>query len=188
MRRGNRIFCEIDTVAGDLPFEFNTLRGAPGDVRTRSVSTCRIWSFLGATVSIFIKDTIIPGWSGHPNFTLDVGPQALRMLHCNMTASTLSGSLLFALEDLAAEVLHARRDLDLAQLATLCYCEMRPWARCADERRLAELSWALCIQRPPLDKAAFLGQIDLLIEELEHTCERAGLPDAADSLRHARMR
>ncbi|MBT2327001.1 hypothetical protein J7E62_32425 [Variovorax paradoxus] len=84
--------------------------------------------------------------------------------------------------------MHARRNLDLPHLATLCYCGIRPWARCADERRLAELSWALCTQRLPLDKAAFLGQIDLLIEELEHTCERAGLPEVAGSLRDARTR
>ena len=128
------------------------------------------------------------GWSGNPNFALVLGPQAAKMLHCNMITPTWSASLLLALEDLAAEVLHARRKLDLAYLGGLCYCEIRPWAGCADERRLAELSWALCIQGLPLDKVAFLSQIDLLIEELEHTCERAGLPDVAGSLRHARLR
>lgn len=134
-------------------------------------------------------DTLLlkPGWGGNSNLVLDLGAQASRMLHCNMTNSTCSHQLLLALEDLAAEVLHARRRLDLAQLATLCYCEIRPWARCADERLLAEMSWALCIQCLPLDKAAFLNQVDLLIEELEHTCERAGLPEVAGSLRHARV-
>lgn len=120
---------------------------------------------------------------------LDGGPQASKMLHCNMTTTPpWSDSLLLALEDLAAEVLHARRKLDLPHLATLCYCEVRPWARCADERCLAELSWALCTQSLPLDKTEFLSKIDFLIEELEHTCERAGLPDVAGSLRIARLR
>jgi hypothetical protein len=108
------------------------------------------------------------------------------MLHCSMTTSTLSASLLLALEDLAAEVLHARRKLDLPRLATLCYCEIRPWARCADERSLAEMSWALCTQSPPLNRVAFLSQVDSLIEELEHACERAGFADVAGSLRDAR--
>lgn len=108
------------------------------------------------------------------------------MLHCNMNYPALSDSLLLALEDLAAEMLRARRSLDLPRLATLCYCEVRPWARCANEQCLAELAWVLCTQRLPLDKAAFLSQIDLLIEELEQTCERAGMQDVAGALRLAR--
>ncbi|CAN7754558.1 hypothetical protein LJR175_006853 [Variovorax sp. LjRoot175] len=127
-------------------------------------------------------------WSEHPNFKLDDRSRAFRMLHCSMNTPALYGSLLLALEDLSAEVLHARRGLDLPRLAALCYCEIRPWARCADERRLAELSWALCTQRLPLDKAAFLNQIDLLIEELEQICERAGIQDVAGALRLVRMR
>ena len=121
------------------------------------------------------------------NFALDAHEQPLKMLHCSMISSTLSVGLFHALQDLAAEVLHARRDSDLPHLATLCYCEVRPWARSAGEQRLADLSWALCTQDLPLNRTIFLEQIDLLIEELEHTCKRAGLEEVSGLLRAARM-
>jgi hypothetical protein len=104
-----------------------------------------------------------------------------------MSNPDTTASLRFRLEDLAAEIAHARRRRDLGHLAALCYCEVRPWARHAGESRLADLSWALCIQQLPLDRTVFLAQIDCLIEELEQTCTRAGIEQAATSLRMARM-
>ena len=109
------------------------------------------------------------------------------MLHCNMSEPTMSVNLRICLEDLAAEIAHSRRRADLGHLAALCYCEVRPWARRAGEARLADLSWALYTQGLPLDKTAFLGQIDCLIEELEHVCLRTGIDQAATSLRQARL-
>jgi len=108
------------------------------------------------------------------------------MLHCNMNDESVTGQLRDRLEDLAAEIGHARKDMDLGHLAALCFCEVRPWARRAGERRLADLSWRLSIQALPLDKTAFLAQIDRLIEELEQACARAGIDMAAVTLRQAR--
>lgn len=108
------------------------------------------------------------------------------MLHCNMNNESVTGQLRIRLEDLAAEIEHARKRLDLGHLAALCYCEIRPWARRAGESELAELSWRLCTQQLPLDKTSFLAQIDHLIEELERACMRAGIEQAATSLRTAR--
>lgn len=108
------------------------------------------------------------------------------MVHCNMNDEAVTDPLRTRLEDLAAEIEHARRRLDLGHLAALCYCEIRPWARCAGESELADLSWKLCTQKLPLDRTSFLAQIDHLIEELEQTCMRAGIEQAANSLRIAR--
>ena len=108
------------------------------------------------------------------------------MLRCNMNDENVTGQLRDRLEDLAAEIGHARRRMDLGQLAALCFCEVRPWARCAGESRLADLSWRLAIQPLPLDRSQFLAQIDGLIEELEEACARAGVDTAANTLRHAR--
>ena len=108
------------------------------------------------------------------------------MLHCSMNDESVTDRLRDRLEDLAAEIGDARRRMDLGHLAALCYCEIRPWARRAGERRLADLSWRLSMQPLPLDRAAFLAQIDRLIEELEQTCARAGIEMAANTLREAR--
>ncbi|WP_157730721.1 hypothetical protein [Variovorax sp. HW608] len=103
-----------------------------------------------------------------------------------MNDENVTGQFRDRLEDLAAEIGHARRHMDLGHLAALCYCEVRPWARYAGESRLADLSWRLAIQPLPLDRAEFLAQIDGLIEELEEACMRAGVDTAANTLRRAR--
>jgi hypothetical protein len=76
-------------------------------------------------------------------------------------------SLHLGLEDLVGDVSHARKQHDLGRLATLCYCEVRRWARLAGEQRLADRSSALITQQPPADRRSFLNQVDELIEELE---------------------
>ena len=108
------------------------------------------------------------------------------MLHCTM--DTLSDSLLLGLDDLVADVSHARRSEDLGRLALLCYCELRPWARCAREERLAELTWALNTRAPPGSRALFLQRIDIVIQELEDICRRSGRTATAESLSAARRR
>jgi len=108
------------------------------------------------------------------------------MLHCSMNDPTVIDPLRDRLEDLAAEIGHARRDMDLGHLAALCYCEVRPWARRSGESTLADLSWRLSTQQLPLDRNTFLAQIDRLIEELEQACARAGIEKAATQLRLAR--
>jgi hypothetical protein len=108
------------------------------------------------------------------------------MLHCTM--DTLSDSLLLGLDDLAADVSHARRREDLGRLALLCYCDLRPWARCAREERLAELTWALSTRPPPASRALFLQRIDVVFQELENICRRCGRTATADLLLAARRR
>ena len=51
------------------------------------------------------------------------------MLHCNM--NTLPANP-WVLEDLLADLVHARRNQDLGRLALLAYCEVKSWARQTD--------------------------------------------------------
>ncbi|OUM03758.1 hypothetical protein A8M77_04405 [Variovorax sp. JS1663] len=106
------------------------------------------------------------------------------MLHCSM--ETLTEHLRTGLEDLAADVAHARRQEELGRLALLCFCEIRPWARRAEEECLAAKASAMSAQSVPTSRNAFLKRIDALIAELEQTCERAGLGESAANLRRAR--
>ncbi|WP_139237496.1 hypothetical protein [Variovorax sp. OV329] len=98
----------------------------------------------------------------------------------------LSERLRLSLEDLASDMAHARRSEQLGRLALLCYCEVRPWARSADEPRLADKAGALTTRSVPGSRTAFLGRIDALIIELEGACVRAGLEEEAAALMLAR--
>jgi hypothetical protein len=86
------------------------------------------------------------------------------MLRCNMTAAS---SLQLGLEDLLADLRHARRSGDLGRLALLSYCEVRRWAREAGNALLAEHVSELITGSPSVSREAFLGHIDKLILELE---------------------
>lgn len=86
------------------------------------------------------------------------------MLRRNMTAAL---SLQLGLEDLLADLRHARRSGDLGRLALLAYCEVRRWARDAGNSLLAEHAAELITGSPPVSREAFLGHIDELIHELE---------------------
>ncbi len=86
------------------------------------------------------------------------------MLHCNM--NTLS-NLHLGLEDLLAELRHARRQGDLGRLALIAYCEVRRWARQAGETELAENSSLMITRSPHSSREAFVAAIDDLIHELE---------------------
>ena len=107
------------------------------------------------------------------------------MLHCTM--EILSSNLLVGLEDLAADVAHARRHEDLGRLALLCYCELRPWARRAQEERLAELTWSMSQRAPASSRELFLQRVNAVIQELESVCRRAGRPQVADALHESRQ-
>jgi hypothetical protein len=95
-----------------------------------------------------------------------------------LNAISLPEGLRLGLEDLAGDLAYARRNSDLARLALLCYCEIRRWARLAGEEHLADLSGALVSEHPARDREAFLEQVDGVVIELEHVCERAGIHGA----------
>jgi hypothetical protein len=76
--------------------------------------------------------------------------------------------LQLGLEDLLGDLRHARRRGDLGRLALLLYCEVRRWARLADEQALAEHSSELITNCPHASREAFLTQVDELILELEN--------------------
>ncbi|MDM0022487.1 hypothetical protein [Variovorax saccharolyticus] len=95
-------------------------------------------------------------------------------------------NLMLGLDDLVAEVAHARRHETLGRLALLCYCELKPWARHAEEERLAQLAWALSTRGVPESRKLFLQRIDVVIQELEEVCRRSARTEAADLLLAAR--
>ena len=85
------------------------------------------------------------------------------MLHCNMNADF---TLQLGLEDLLADLRHARRGGDLGRLALLAYCEVRRWARKAGESDLAARSSNLITSSPHPSREVFLSGIDDLIAGL----------------------
>ena len=97
------------------------------------------------------------------------------MLHCNMTASTL---LQLSLDDLLADLRHARRQGELARLALLAYCEVRRWARQAGETEVAEHAAAMITETPYASRESFLAQVDGLICELDEVRSRFEPPGA----------
>jgi hypothetical protein len=86
------------------------------------------------------------------------------MLHCNMTTSL---SIQLGLEDLLADLHHARRHQELGRLALLAYCEVRSWARQAGESDISEHSTQIFTQDPCTSREDFLAKVDLLIAALE---------------------
>lgn len=86
------------------------------------------------------------------------------MLHCNMNTSL---AIQFGLEDLLADLHHARRNHDLGRLALLAYCEVRGWARQAGKPDIAESAMTMFTENPSVSKEEFLAKIDRLITTLE---------------------
>ena len=99
-----------------------------------------------------------------PGCSVSVASAKRLMLHCNMNAST---SRQLGLEELVADMRHARRQNDLGRLALLAYCEVRRWAREASEPDIAERSSLMMTGRPHASRAAFLEDVDALIAQLE---------------------
>lgn len=93
------------------------------------------------------------------------------MLHCNMKDTM---TLQLSLDDLLADLRHARRQDDLGRLALVAYCEARRWARQAGEQAIAEHSAAMFTAEPHASREAFLAQVDELMFALEQA--RARLP------------
>jgi len=81
------------------------------------------------------------------------------------------------LDDLLADLHHARRRGDLGRLAFLAYCDVRRWAREAGRPVLAEQATRLITDSPHHSREDFLSQIDQLIHSLESL-----QPPAASSL------
>jgi hypothetical protein len=75
--------------------------------------------------------------------------------------------LKLALEDVLADLWHARRAGDVGRLALLSYCEVRRWARIARHSGLAEHSRELFLSCPYSDRQDFLSAVDRLIAEME---------------------
>jgi hypothetical protein len=79
----------------------------------------------------------------------------------------LSESLRLGLEDLLADLWHARRTDDLGRLALLFFSDVRRWAQLAGKEGLAERASAMVLACPHASRAGFVSQVDLLIAELE---------------------
>ena len=90
------------------------------------------------------------------------------MLHCTMDTSDLKVSL----QDVLADLWHARREGDLGRLALLSYCDMRRWARIAHREGLAQRSRDLVLSCPHATRAHFLAEVDALISEAERALEQ----------------
>ena len=98
------------------------------------------------------------------------------MLHCNMHSSL---SLQLGLEDLLADLRHARRGGDLGRLALIAYCDVRRWARQAGEPAIADHAAAMFSGEPHASREAFLEAVDTLLFELVQAKSRRDERDAA---------
>jgi len=76
-------------------------------------------------------------------------------------------SLQLGLDDLLADMRHARRRGDLGRLALTAYCDVRRWARQAGESDIARQSMAMFTEKPHASREAFLDKVDLLLHDLE---------------------
>ena len=90
------------------------------------------------------------------------------MLHCNMDTRTVD----IELEDLLAELQHARRQRDLGRLALLAYCRAKHWARTTAHSEVARLATSMADDGPLPTREDFLAQIDRLIVVLERAAGR----------------
>lgn len=82
-------------------------------------------------------------------------------------------SIRLGLEDLLADLHHARKHTELGRLALLAYCEVRGWARQAGEAGIAEQSTNMFTTSPCVNKDEFLTKVDALIASLEQILETA---------------
>lgn len=82
-----------------------------------------------------------------------------------MSASGVS--LQLGLEDLLGDLHFAPKTGDLGRLALLAYCEVRRWARMAEEQELAKHSSQLINNIPLASRDEFMTKVDALIVELE---------------------
>jgi hypothetical protein len=73
----------------------------------------------------------------------------------------------WALDDLLADLCHARKRGDLGRMAFVAYCDVRRWAREEGRTVLADQAAGLITQSPHQSRELFLDQIDKLIAQLE---------------------
>lgn len=97
------------------------------------------------------------------------------MLHCNMDSRRVMNSQ-WDLDDLLADLHHARRRADLGRLAFVAYCDVRRWARGAGRDGLAEQASRIVTDSPHQSREEFLAQIDQLIASLEALQTAPGTP------------
>jgi hypothetical protein len=88
------------------------------------------------------------------------------MLHRNMEF-VMNMNRQWDLDDLLADLHHARKHGDLGRLAFVAYCDVRRWAREAGKTVLAEQAARLITESPHSSREVFVEQIDQLIHELE---------------------
>ncbi len=108
------------------------------------------------------------------------------MVHCSIKTMLhrimkISAALHLALDDLIADLQHARRNGDLGRLALVAYCDVRPWARKAGQPELAELLSDMMTGSPHTTRSAFLDHIDQLIFELLRIYRELGIDESDDS-------
>lgn len=70
------------------------------------------------------------------------------------------------LDDLLADLQFARKHDELGRLALLIFCEVKCWARQANEVDLAASSGAMFTEQPHVNRQEFLAQVDCLIAKL----------------------
>ena len=80
--------------------------------------------------------------------------------------------LRLSLEDVLADLWHARRSGDVGRLALLSYCDVRRWARVAHQELLARHSQQLVLDCPYANREEFLSAVDRLIAETEQAHAR----------------
>jgi hypothetical protein len=97
------------------------------------------------------------------------------MLRCNME-SVMDMNNHWDLDDLLADLHHARKRGDLGRLAFVAYCDVRRWARDAGKTVLAEQAARLITESPHSSRDVFVEQIDQLIRELEILQSRGSAP------------
>jgi hypothetical protein len=91
-----------------------------------------------------------------------------QMLRRTITSvMNISPSLQLDLEDLLADLHHARRSGDLGRMALLCYCEVRRWARKAGLADLAAVAAAMVTGSPHASRQAFMEDMDKLVQRLQ---------------------
>jgi hypothetical protein len=95
------------------------------------------------------------------------------MLQCSMHADRLKLSL----EDVLADLWHARRQGDFGRLVLLAYSDLRRWALAAGQQVLAQHSREFVLSCPYPSRHEFLSEIDRLIDEAERA--HASLPSSA---------
>lgn len=102
--------------------------------------------------------------AAHSAFFVSYGSETKPMLRCTMNTSL---SIRLGLEDLLADLQHARKHAELGRLALLAYCEVRGWARQAGEAGIAEQSTLMFTANPCVSKDEFLSKVDALIGALQ---------------------